>query len=425
MSAAAASAYNVVVLGGGTAGLVTAAAVAGLGGRVALVERAAMGGDCLNTGCVPSKALISSARLADRIRRAGEWGIAAGQPQIDLAAVLASVRESGERRSRPRTRRRDSSRSASRSSRAPRVSSRRIGSRSTEPASRGRPFRHRDGKPSARSGDPGFGRGSVLHQRERSSSSSRSRIVSSSSAEDRSAASSARPSPGWGRPSRSSSGRRSCSNARTRTSRRVCGSAWPRRASSSGPRPAPGASNARPEGCASFSTRRDPNAAGEVEERRDPRRRRPDAQRRGPRPRGRGRRVHEEGRHGRCGDADDAESHLRRGRRRGRPRLHPRGRRPRADDRPQRAASRLPREVRRVWAIPWCTYTDPEVARVGLSEKDARARGIAVRRLRRARRGGRSRGRRERVGGLREGPHGRRARTGSSARRSSRSAREI
>ncbi len=93
MSTAAGSAYNVVVLGGGTAGLVTAAAVAGLGGRVALVERAAMGGDCLNTGCVPSKALISSARLADRIRRAAEWGIETGEPRVELARVLARVRE--------------------------------------------------------------------------------------------------------------------------------------------------------------------------------------------------------------------------------------------------------------------------------------------------------------------------------------------
>ena len=87
------AAYNVIVLGGGTAGLVTAAAVAGLGGRVALVERDRMGGDCLNTGCVPSKALISSARLADRIRRAGEWGIEAGPPRVELARVLARVRE--------------------------------------------------------------------------------------------------------------------------------------------------------------------------------------------------------------------------------------------------------------------------------------------------------------------------------------------
>jgi len=56
--------YNLVVIGAGTAGLVTAAACAGLGGKVALVERHWMGGDCLNTGCVPSKALIHAARAA-------------------------------------------------------------------------------------------------------------------------------------------------------------------------------------------------------------------------------------------------------------------------------------------------------------------------------------------------------------------------
>jgi pyruvate/2-oxoglutarate dehydrogenase complex dihydrolipoamide dehydrogenase (E3) component len=56
--------YNLVVIGGGTAGLVTAAGAAGLGARVALVERSMLGGDCLNSGCVPSKAVIASARAA-------------------------------------------------------------------------------------------------------------------------------------------------------------------------------------------------------------------------------------------------------------------------------------------------------------------------------------------------------------------------
>jgi len=85
--------YNVVVIGAGTAGLVTAAATAALGGRVALVERGRMGGDCLNTGCVPSKALISSARLVAQIRRAPEWGLDALEPRFDFARVLESMRE--------------------------------------------------------------------------------------------------------------------------------------------------------------------------------------------------------------------------------------------------------------------------------------------------------------------------------------------
>src|SRR5262245_56208014 len=54
--------YNLVVIGAGTAGLVTAAGAAGLGAKVALVERYLMGGDCLNVGCVPSKAVIRSSR---------------------------------------------------------------------------------------------------------------------------------------------------------------------------------------------------------------------------------------------------------------------------------------------------------------------------------------------------------------------------
>ena len=61
--------YNLVVIGAGTAGLVTAAAAAGLGAKVALIEKHLMGGDCLNVGCVPSKALIRSARAAVRVPR--------------------------------------------------------------------------------------------------------------------------------------------------------------------------------------------------------------------------------------------------------------------------------------------------------------------------------------------------------------------
>jgi pyruvate/2-oxoglutarate dehydrogenase complex dihydrolipoamide dehydrogenase (E3) component len=85
--------YNVVVIGAGTAGLVTAAGTAGLGGRVALVEKHLMGGDCLNTGCVPSKALIASARVAQQVREAARWGIDAGPPNVRFDAVMERVRE--------------------------------------------------------------------------------------------------------------------------------------------------------------------------------------------------------------------------------------------------------------------------------------------------------------------------------------------
>jgi pyruvate/2-oxoglutarate dehydrogenase complex dihydrolipoamide dehydrogenase (E3) component len=84
--------YNVVVVGGGTAGLVTAAGTAGLGGRVALVERNKMGGDCLNYGCVPSKALIASARLIDRIRHASRWGLDEPVPRFEFETVFESMR---------------------------------------------------------------------------------------------------------------------------------------------------------------------------------------------------------------------------------------------------------------------------------------------------------------------------------------------
>jgi pyruvate/2-oxoglutarate dehydrogenase complex dihydrolipoamide dehydrogenase (E3) component len=84
--------YNVVVIGAGTAGLVTAAGTAGLGGRVALIERNLMGGDCLNFGCVPSKALISSARLIQQIRDAEKWGLDRQQPQFVFEKVFERMR---------------------------------------------------------------------------------------------------------------------------------------------------------------------------------------------------------------------------------------------------------------------------------------------------------------------------------------------
>lgn len=84
--------YNLVVIGAGTAGLVTAAGAAGLGAKVALVERGLMGGDCLNVGCVPSKALISAARRAAAMRDAGDYGISSTQPQVDFAKVMERMR---------------------------------------------------------------------------------------------------------------------------------------------------------------------------------------------------------------------------------------------------------------------------------------------------------------------------------------------
>jgi pyruvate/2-oxoglutarate dehydrogenase complex dihydrolipoamide dehydrogenase (E3) component len=85
--------YNLVVIGAGTAGLVTAAGAAGLGAKVALVERHLMGGDCLNYGCVPSKAMIRSARLFAELRRAGTLGIKVPDGmEVDFPEVMARMR---------------------------------------------------------------------------------------------------------------------------------------------------------------------------------------------------------------------------------------------------------------------------------------------------------------------------------------------
>lgn len=85
--------YNLVVVGAGTAGLVTAAGAAGLGARVALVERHLMGGDCLITGCVPSKAVIRSARLIGELREAASLGVRVpAGVAVDFGAVMERMR---------------------------------------------------------------------------------------------------------------------------------------------------------------------------------------------------------------------------------------------------------------------------------------------------------------------------------------------
>ncbi len=85
--------YNLVVIGGGTAGLVTAAGAAGLGAKVALIEKHLMGGDCLNVGCIPSKALIRSARAAADVSYAHEFGVVKGdRAEVDFPAVMERMR---------------------------------------------------------------------------------------------------------------------------------------------------------------------------------------------------------------------------------------------------------------------------------------------------------------------------------------------
>jgi len=85
--------YNVVVIGAGTAGLVTAAGAAGLGARVALIERAFLGGDCLNYGCVPSKGIIRCATALADARSAREFGVGVnGQVNADFGHVMERMR---------------------------------------------------------------------------------------------------------------------------------------------------------------------------------------------------------------------------------------------------------------------------------------------------------------------------------------------
>lgn len=86
--------YNLVVIGAGSGGLVTAAGAAGLGAKVALVEKHALGGDCLNVGCVPSKALLAAAKRAAAVRHAADYGVSTnGAPEVDFAKVMERMRE--------------------------------------------------------------------------------------------------------------------------------------------------------------------------------------------------------------------------------------------------------------------------------------------------------------------------------------------
>ncbi|CAM3874526.1 bifunctional TVP38/TMEM64 family protein/FAD-dependent oxidoreductase [Vreelandella rituensis] len=85
--------YDILVIGAGSAGLVASYIASAVKAKVALVERDKMGGDCLNTGCVPSKALIRAARSAHEVRHAHRFGIKTQQPEVDFTAVMGHVHE--------------------------------------------------------------------------------------------------------------------------------------------------------------------------------------------------------------------------------------------------------------------------------------------------------------------------------------------
>lgn len=85
--------YNLLVIGGGSAGLVAAVGAAGLGATVALVEKHLLGGDCLNAGCVPSKTILRSAKAIGDIRRAADLGVMVnGDVTVDFPAVMERMR---------------------------------------------------------------------------------------------------------------------------------------------------------------------------------------------------------------------------------------------------------------------------------------------------------------------------------------------
>ena len=85
--------YNMVVIGAGSAGLVSAYIAAAVKAKVALIEKHKMGGDCLNTGCVPSKALIRSAKILNYFKRSNEFGIEALSSKVDFSKVMERVQK--------------------------------------------------------------------------------------------------------------------------------------------------------------------------------------------------------------------------------------------------------------------------------------------------------------------------------------------
>lgn len=83
---------DLCIIGAGSGGLSVAAGAAQMGARVVLIEKGAMGGDCLNSGCVPSKALIAAATAADSVRHAGRFGVNGHEPAVDFAGVRDHIR---------------------------------------------------------------------------------------------------------------------------------------------------------------------------------------------------------------------------------------------------------------------------------------------------------------------------------------------
>ncbi|MBI5642373.1 MAG: FAD-dependent oxidoreductase [Deltaproteobacteria bacterium] len=85
--------YDLIIIGGGVAGLVSASGASQLGARVALIEKLSLGGDCLRAGCVPTKRLIESAKVASAVKGAGRFGLRVNGAKVDFSAVMESMRK--------------------------------------------------------------------------------------------------------------------------------------------------------------------------------------------------------------------------------------------------------------------------------------------------------------------------------------------
>ena len=85
--------YDAIVIGAGQAGGPLSTALAAGGRRTAIIERAYVGGTCINYGCTPTKTMVASARVAQLVRRAAEYGIQAGQVRVDMTAVRKRKRD--------------------------------------------------------------------------------------------------------------------------------------------------------------------------------------------------------------------------------------------------------------------------------------------------------------------------------------------
>jgi len=84
---------NVIVIGAGSGGLISALIAAAVNARVTLIEKHQMGGDCLNTGCVPSKALIKSAKVMHQINNSQKYGIKSASAEFDFADIMQRVQD--------------------------------------------------------------------------------------------------------------------------------------------------------------------------------------------------------------------------------------------------------------------------------------------------------------------------------------------